>query len=169
MALVLSVSGLLIVADQLIKIWILGNLAGQPSILVIPHLLQLTYVENRGAAFGVLQGRTWLLSAMTAVVLIVILVLLLSGKIRNKLAVWSLGLIIAGGAGNLIDRIMRGFVVDYLDISPLFSFPVFNLADCCVVIGTFALMFYLLRAEDGKKKITEEPIPTEPAEPNEEA
>ena len=65
---------------------------------------------------------------------------------------WCVALIIAGGIGNLIDRILRGFVVDYLDISPLFNFPVFNLADCCVVIGTFLLMLYLFCLEGRQTK-----------------
>lgn len=152
LTIVLAVTALLVVADQLMKLWVLDNLAGNPSRLVIPHLLQLTYVENRGAAFGILQGRIGILSIVTLAVVIVLLILLIRGKFsKTKLVTWCIALIIAGGLGNLIDRVVRGFVVDYLDISPLFTFPVFNLADCCVVIGTLLLMFYLLFLE-GKHK-----------------
>lgn len=159
LTIVLTVIALLIAADQIIKIWVLHYLAGNPSQLVIPHLLQLTYVENRGAAFGILQGRAGILSISTLAIIIVLLVLLIRKKFhKNLLAMWCVALIIAGGAGNLIDRIFRGFVVDYLDISPLFHFPVFNLADCCVVIGTFLLMFYLffLEGRQPKKKQAED-------------
>lgn len=151
-AVILAVSGVLVLVDQLLKIWVLNSLAGGPSVLLIPHLLQLTYVENRGAAFGIMQGRIGILSIVTLAVIVGMLVLLIRGIFKNKMVMWSIGLIIAGGLGNLIDRMTRGFVVDYLDISPLFSFPVFNFADCCVVIGTVLLMFYLLVLEDRDKK-----------------
>lgn len=150
--LVLGVSALLVLADQLIKLWMLANLAGNPPILLIPHLLQLTYVENRGMAFGMLQGRVGLLSIVTTLVLVAGVVVVVKGMLKHPLALWSVGLIIAGGAGNLIDRVFRSFVVDYLDISPLFSFPVFNLADCCVVIGTILLLLYVLFFEEKSKK-----------------
>lgn len=153
LTIVLAATALLVVADQLMKLWVLDNLAGNPSRLVIPHLLQLTYVENRGAAFGILQGRIGVLSIVTLAVVIVLLILLIRGKFSKcRLVMWCVALIIAGGLGNLIDRLVRGFVVDYFDISPLFTFPVFNLADCCVVIGTFLLMIYLLFLEGKHKK-----------------
>ena len=153
LTIVLTVIALLIAADQIIKIWVLQTLAGNPSQPAIPHLLQLTYVENRGAAFGILQGRGGILSVLTLAIIIVLLVLLIRKKFhKSPLVMWCVALIIAGGIGNLIDRILRGFVVDYLDISPLFNFPVFNLADCCVVIGTFLLMFYLFFLEGRQTK-----------------
>lgn len=151
LTIVLAATALLVIADQLIKLWVLDTMAGNPSRLLIPHLLQITYVENRGAAFGILQGRVGALSIVTLVVVVTLLVLLIRGKFsKSKLVMWCIGLIAAGGLGNLIDRMTRGFVVDYLDISPLFTFPVFNLADCCVVVGTFLLMAYLLFV-DGKR------------------
>lgn len=148
---VLAVSAFLVAVDQLLKVWALQTLAGGPSILVIPGLLQFTYVENRGAAFGIFQGRVGLLSLFTLAVIVVALILLIRGRLRHPLLMWSVGLIIAGGVGNLIDRVFRSFVVDYIDISPLFSFPVFNFADCCVVIGTAMLAVYMLLI-DGRKK-----------------
>lgn len=152
-AIVLIVSALLVLADQLIKLWVLAALPGAPSVTLIPGLLQLTYVENRGAAFGIFQGRVGLLSIVTLAVIAVAVWLLVSGKIRHKLAMWSVGLIVAGGLGNLIDRIFRAFVVDYLDVSPLFHFPVFNFADCCVVVGTILLAVWLLFLEGRDKKV----------------
>jgi len=123
----------LVVIDQLLKVWAFNALPGQPSTLLIPHLLQLTYVEN-------------------LVILIGAVVFLVMGKLKHKLAIWSVSLIIAGGIGNLIDRIIRGFVVDYLDISPLFRFPVFNFADCCVVVGTTLLIIYLFFFDESAEK-----------------
>ena len=156
-AIVLIVSALLVLADQLIKLWVLAALPGAPSVTLIPGLLQLTYVENRGAAFGIFQGRVGLLSIVTLAVIAVAVWLLVSGKIRHKLAMWSVALIVAGGLGNLIDRIFRAFVVDYLDVSPLFHFPVFNFADCCVVVGTILLAVWLLFLEGRDKKVPPAP------------
>ena len=139
----LFVSLILIVVDQVIKIWAYQSL---------PHLLRLTYVENFGAAFGILQQKRWLLIGITVAVLAFLVWTLLAKKVTEKPMVWSFALIIAGGAGNLIDRMQRGFVVDYLDVSPLFSFPVFNFADCCVVIGTALMIFYILVLEPKQRE-----------------
>lgn len=141
---VLMMAGFLVAIDQFIKIWVLDNLINTSSIVLIPGFLQLTYVENRGAAFGIFQGKVGILSILTLTVIIIGIVMLLMGKFKSKLTLVSVGLIIAGGTGNLIDRLFRSFVVDYLDISLWFRFPVFNFADCCVVVGTILLMIYLL-------------------------
>ena len=148
----LVVSLILIVVDQVIKIWAYQSLSQIGSVLVIPHLLRLTYVENFGAAFGILQQKRWLLIGITVAVLAFLVWTLLAKKVTEKPMVWSFALIIAGGAGNLIDRMQRGFVVDYLDVSPLFSFPVFNFADCCVVIGTALMIFYILVLEPKQRE-----------------
>lgn len=148
----LSASVFLIVLDQLLKLWVLSSLtSGGSSIMLIPGLLQLTYVENRGAAFGIFQGRVEILSIATFAVVLFFIYLLIR-KVKNRLAMCSLTLIIAGGIGNLIDRVTRGFVVDFFDISPLFNFPVFNFADCCVVVGTVLLVIYIFFFDDSSKK-----------------
>ena len=168
-SLILLSAAALVIVDQLLKIWVLGTLVGAPSVTLIPGLLQLTYVENRGAAFGIFQGKTQLLSIVTGIVLAGIIVALVMGKFKHKLVLWSMGLIISGGVGNLIDRVFRTFVVDYLDISPLFNFPVFNFADCCVVIGTGLLLVYLLFFEE-KKTLGKDaqPVKAEETHPEEE-
>ena len=144
---------LLVGIDQAVKVWALDVLAPQHQIPVIENLFSLTYVENRGAAFGILQGRTDLLSILTGIVLLAVLVVLLSGRLQGRFLIVSVSLILAGGIGNLIDRIWRGFVVDYLDFSSLMGFPVFNFADCCVVVGTLLLLCYVFRQEQKQKKL----------------
>lgn len=151
--LALTVSAVLIVLDQLTKAWAMGNLAA--SIPVIPGLFYLTYVENRGAAFGIFQGKTTLLAIVSIVVLLVLLVAILSGRIKERFLIWAISLVLAGGFGNCIDRLARGFVVDYLDFSALFGFPVFNLADCCVVVGTFLILIYVIFLERKKPQSDE--------------
>jgi len=133
----------LIAIDQIIKFIVLKHLEPIGSITVIDKVLSLTYVENTGAAFGSFSGYTRVLSVFTALVLIVGLIYLLSGKIRSKVVYWGLTLIIAGGAANLIDRVGRHFVIDYID--PLFvKFAVFNFADILVTVGAFIVIIYLL-------------------------
>lgn len=162
----LSACAGLVIVDQLLKIWVLSSLAGLgSSVMLIPGLLQLTYVENRGAAFGIMQGRVGILSLLTLAVIIFCIVLLIR-KVHNRMAATSLALIVAGGLGNLIDRVFRGFVVDFLDVSPLFSFPVFNFADCCVVIGTILLLIYLFFFDETAKKKDKAEPPTEPEQQN---
>ena len=137
-------AGVLIGLDQLIKWWAASYLSTVPDIRLIDGVLHLLYRENYGAAFSILQNRTGLLVGVTTAVLIAVLVLLVSRRV-------SLCLIFAGGVGNLIDRVLRGFVVDYIYFVPI-NFPVFNLADCCVVSGTFLLVVYLLLIEPRQER-----------------
>jgi signal peptidase II len=144
--------GLLILADQIIKQWAQTVLKAVGSIPLIPGFLRLTYVENYGAAFGILQGQRWILVGFTALVLAAATFLLLTGMIRKTIDRFSISLILAGGLGNLIDRIRQGFVIDYLDINELFSYPMFNLADCCVVVGAVLMVFFSLKEDAEEKK-----------------
>ncbi len=142
-ALTIMTIAFLIAIDQIIKFIVLKHLEPIGSITVIDKVLSLTYVENTGAAFGSFSGYTRVLSVFTALVLVVGLIYLLSGKIQSKVVYWGLTLIIAGGAANLIDRVGRHFVIDYID--PLFvKFAVFNFADILVTVGAFVVIIYLL-------------------------
>ena len=129
----------LVVIDQWTKVLVLRDLAGGKVVTPLPGILQFRYVENTGAAFSVLSGRTLFLSVITALVLCIAIVLLALGKIPgtlNQIAVW---LMVTGGAGNLIDRVFRHYVVDFIEV--LFTeFAVFNFADCCVTIGAVILI-----------------------------
>lgn len=127
--------------DQLTKYWASSSLAGK-SVPVIQDVFHLTYLENTGAAFGMGQNNNWFFILMSFVILAVIIVLLLKYKPKEPIARISAGLIISGAVGNLIDRLVRGFVVDFLDFR-LISFPVFNFADCCIVIGAVLFMVYI--------------------------
>lgn len=146
----------LIAVDQLIKFAVLEHLAPIGSYCLIDRVLSLTYIENTGAAFGSLSSHTALLSAFTAVVLVVGLIYLLTGKSISKLAYVCITAIIAGGAANLIDRVFKGYVIDYIE--PLFvKFAVFNFADILVTCGAIILIIRLIydivkQAEEDKAK-----------------
>lgn len=138
---------LMVVADQLVKYWALTELSAVGTIPILEGVFHLTYVENRGAAFGILQDQRWLFLLMTPIVLAVLFYLLRKGYIRTCLGRWSLYLIGAGAVGNLIDRAWRGFVVDLFDFR-LIHFPVFNIADIYVVIGVLLFFYYYLIQHD---------------------
>lgn len=143
----------ILIADQFTKNLAVTALANG-SINVITGFLKLTYVENTGAAFGIFRNRKFLLVFVTAALLIYCLYLMISKRSEGPMFLFAMAFVIAGGAGNLIDRIFRGYVVDFFDVTDLFNFAVFNLADCFVVGGVILLSVYILFFEgrSGKSK-----------------
>ncbi len=144
----LGIAALLVALDQLVKFWAERVLSEMGSIALIPGVFHLTYVQNFGAAFNTMNNQRLILIAVTSAVLLVILVLLLLNKLRSPWLVVSWSLILAGGAGNLIDRIFRdgGYVVDLFDFC-LIHFPVFNVADICVTVGMALFLIYFIFIE----------------------
>ena len=132
----------LIAADQLTKLIATHSWQKAP-LVVINGVLELTYTQNTGAAWGMFAGGRWILVAVTAVIVLAAIVLLMSGRLRHPLSWISAALLVAGGVGNLIDRVAAGYVVDFIYVR-LIRFPVFNFADCCVCIGAGLLLVYLL-------------------------
>ena len=149
----------MIAGDQALKGWTVSHLELGESTPFIPAIMQLTRVHNYGAAWSSLSGKTVLLIAVTAVMMIAVAVLLLRRVVRHPLGVSSCLLILGGGIGNIIDRIRLGYVVDMFDLL-LFSYPVFNLADCFVVVGAIlGAVYYLWIYEkfDARKKSNDSP------------
>ncbi|MBQ9861771.1 MAG: signal peptidase II [Clostridia bacterium] len=148
---VLAITAALVSLDQLTKWLAVLSLKNAETITLIPKVLGLTYVENAGAAFGILQGQRWFFLILTGVVMAAILWLLLFGKFRKYLLFnISATLIVAGGIGNFIDRLIHGYVVDFIEVL-FFEFPVFNVADCFVVVGSVLLLVFFLFIYDDKK------------------
>ncbi|MCI5628831.1 MAG: signal peptidase II [Clostridium sp.] len=137
---------ILIGLDQIIKYWALNYLKEVNSIPVINNIFSLTYVENRGAAFGMLQNNQSIFILVAAVASCFGLYYLHSKKVNNLGKIGIL-LVISGAIGNLIDRVRLGFVVDYLDFHIIWSY-VFNLADCFVVVGTILLCLYIITSKE---------------------
>lgn len=141
--LTLLVMAVFVVADQIIKLFALKYLEPIGSKSAIPGVFQFSYVENTGAAFGSFSKFTVVLSIFTAIVLVAMIIYLFSKKLKFGVMYCSLVLIISGGIGNLIDRVFRGYVIDYIE--PLFvNFAVFNFADMLVTIGAAILIIYLI-------------------------
>lgn len=139
---------ILIGIDQLSKVWALNNLEKVGSIPIIQDIFHLTYVENRGAAFGMLQNNQWIFIVVALAASIIGLYYIHTKKIHILGKVGIL-LIISGALGNLIDRVRLGFVVDYFDFRIIWQY-VFNVADVFVVVGTILLCIYILFFEDKK-------------------
>ena len=135
---------ILIGADQALKYWTVTHLALGESTELLPGVLQLTRLHNYGAAWSSLSGKTVVLLIITMALLIAVAWLLVKKIVRHRLGVAAGLFILGGGLGNMIDRVWHGYVVDMLDISPLFEYPVFNLADCFVVVGAVLGAVYYL-------------------------
>ncbi len=134
----------ILIIDQIIKTLIVSNLYNS-SIVIIPNVLNLTYIENTGAAFGIGSSSTTMFIIVSLIIMGLIIYFIYSKREEmDKLILFSLYLILAGGIGNLIDRVVRGFVVDYIDFNLLISFPVFNLADICITIGCIIIVIQLI-------------------------
>lgn len=150
----LSVVGaaLLVVADQLIKQWANAVLQPVGAITLLPGIVELRYYLNDGMAFSMLAGKQTLLIAMTSIMLVCVLALLLLRKMNPWERV-SWMLILGGGVGNLIDRVLNGEVVDYINVL-FMNFAVFNFADICITTGVIMLMLWVVY--DSIKKDKEE-------------
>lgn len=133
----------LIAADQGLKWWTVSHLALGESTPFLPHILQLTRLHNYGAAWSSFSGKNALLLPITIVLMGTVAVLLVRKTVRHPLGVAAGLLILGGGIGNMIDRIRWGYVVDMFDLL-LFEYPVFNLADCFVVVGAILGAVYYL-------------------------
>ncbi len=115
---------------------------------LIPGVFQLTYRENTGVAFSLFSGRVLLLSVITLIILFILLVFLLRGHVAHPVARCAVVFVLAGGAGNLVDRLFRGAVVDLFDFCWI-NFPVFNVADIFVTCGCvlFLVVFLCTKGE----------------------
>ncbi len=134
----------IVAADQLSKLWVVGNIPLYASIDAVPSLFHLTYVQNTGAAFSSFQGMQWLFAIIFGLFTVAI-IWEFSGK-RLPFTTfdrWCIALVYAGGLGNMIDRVRLGYVVDMIAVD-FIDFPVFNVADCFITCGCILLMIHLV-------------------------
>ena len=137
------IAAALVAVDQLVKYLVMTNIPLGEHVPFIPYLLDLTYVTNTGAAFSIFSEHTWAL-ALTSLIMSALLALALwKGLFKHPFGKLALTLLLAGAVGNLIDRVLRGFVVDMFNVL-FMHFAVFNVADICVVAGGIAAGVYYL-------------------------
>ena len=152
--------------DQLLKWWVTSHLEVGQSAPLLPGVVQLTRLHNTGAAWRSFSGKTGLLAAVTIVLMAAVVYLVVKKIVRHPLGLTAAMLVLGGGAGNMIDRLCRGYVVDMFDLQ-LFSYPVFNLADCCVVAGAIlGGVYYLFLYEKYDKKKKESDHAHDPSDPS---
>lgn len=147
---------LLIAADQFLKIFMVNTVFAEATVRDLIKfgdldVIGLRYVENRGAAFSSFEGARWFLIILTVLLIVLLTVWVIRDKKKNPFMVYSAAAVIAGGIGNLIDRIRLGYVVDYIEVR-LFDFAIFNFADICVVLGAICLVIYVCFVESKSEK-----------------
>ena len=138
--------------DLLIKIIVINFMELYDTIKIIPGFFNITYVRNTGAAFSILEDSRIFFIVITFIALIVIYLFLLKDKVLNKYQTFLYSMLIGGIVGNLVDRIIYGYVIDYLSFNIFgYSFPVFNIADCFIVISVILLVLNEMRLNVCKK------------------
>lgn len=147
-----AVMAALVVADIATKQLVIDYFAEHGPRDFLFGLFRLRYVENTGAAFSSFSNSTAALSAVTVIVIVACLIYLFTHVGKNRFVDITFLLIIPGGAGNVIDRIAKGYVVDFIE--PVFvNFAVFNFADCCITVGAFMLLGYEIYSCFGSRKV----------------
>lgn len=142
-------AAIIIIFDQIIKYLISTKLPLDESISIIQNFFAITYVQNLGAAWSILSGNRYLLIIIAIFCLGAIYFCLIKRKNLTRLEAISYSALIGGIIGNLIDRILYGYVIDYLNFYILdYNFPVFNLADICIVVSIFLIMIMTIKGSD---------------------
>ena len=141
-----------LIIDLLIKIIVINFMELYDTIKIIPGFFNITYVRNTGAAFSILEDSRIFFIVITFIALIVIYLFLLKDKVLNKYQTFLYSMLIGGIVGNLVDRIIYGYVIDYLSFNIFgYSFPVFNIADSFIVISVILLVLNEMRLNVCKK------------------
>ena len=135
------IAALVIIVDRLAKYLVFSNLSQDQSIEVIPKLFNLSLVLNTGAAFGIFRNFTTFFTISSFFVIVLIGVYAWYCKLKDLFLLAALGLILGGAISNLIDRLIFGYVIDFLDFR---IWPVFNIADSCITVGSVILVWRLI-------------------------
>ena len=141
-----------IILDQITKWLSVKFLSVVDTVPIIKNVIHLTYVENRGAAFGMFKDQRWIFMTTSTVMIVGLIAFLYLGFAENKLYEISIAMIISGGIGNMIDRLSLKYVVDFIEVKLIYFPYIFNVADCCVVIGCSLIALQLIIEIINEKK-----------------
>ena len=141
----------LVILDQVVKVLVRTYIPLGTSVGFLSGIMDLTYVQNTGAAFSLFREHTWLLALISAVASVVLVVLLIRRVFSSTAANVLLSVVLSGAVGNLIDRLFLGYVTDMFKTT-FMNFAVFNVADICLVCGIIALCVYVVFFESREKK-----------------
>ncbi len=140
---------LIVAFDQLSKWIVVTNMELHQSIPLIDGWLHITSARNRGAAFSILEDQIWFFILITLIAVTLLSYLIYRYGREDRLLGYTLALILGGALGNLIDRVLAGEVVDFIDFA-IINFPIFNIADIGITIGTGLLIIYVLFNKNNK-------------------
>ena len=135
--------------DRLTKLWALNSLKDTDGIILIKDLFKLEYLENRGAAFGIMQNKVIFLALVTFLIITGMTYYIIKYKPKSKFLRISIAMIISGALGNLYDRLFYKYVLDFILVhyKDVYYFPTFNIADSLVVVGTLILAISIVKDE----------------------
>lgn len=146
----LIASLIIILADQVVKYLVVSGMSVGDTAFSILNLFDITYVQNKGAAFSILSEKVSLLSVISVVFCAGVIVYWIKKKPEHPLLKTSIMLMFSGALANAADRIFRGFVVDYIKTA-FINFPVFNIADICITVGAALLVVYVIWFDEEDK------------------
>lgn len=149
------VAVIILILDQAVKYWTTVNIALNDTASFIPGFIELTNIHNPGAAYGLLKGFTWLFIPLTIIFVVAVIVMLSKNIIKGQFGRWTIVLVMAGGIGNCIDRIINGYVVDMFHfVFPVFGrdYPVFNVADMFISVCGVLFCIWLIFHKEPKKE-----------------
>ncbi len=136
----------LLAADQVVKHIVRTSMVQGQSFPIIENIFHITYIENPGAAFGILANQRMLFLVLTALIVGVMIYLYFSLNNKKSITAISLGVVVSGAIGNFIDRFMQGTVTDFLDFR---IWPIFNIADICICVGLALICYFvIIKGED---------------------
>ncbi len=141
--------------DQVTKLLVTSFIDISSSVIIIKDFFSLVNVSNTGAAFSILEGRTWFLTLLTIVIFIMLIKMSKSYE-KNRITTWAFGFLIGGVFGNFLDRLFLGYVRDFFKFKIVgYNFPIFNIADMCIVIGIIILIIYTFKGEKNEVRSTD--------------
>jgi signal peptidase II len=140
-----------VLADQFAKLLVVSRIDADRAICVIPKVIDFVYVKNTGAAFSIMADMTWLLAIVSVVFCAAVAVYFVRKQPKSRLQCTALTLMFSGAMGNALDRIFRGYVVDFIRTA-FIDFPVFNIADMAITVGAAVLIIYIILSEKKEKR-----------------
>lgn len=143
---IIPISIICLLLDRITKLFITNNLVLNDSYTIINNFFNITLVHNDGAAWSILSGNRILLIFISLIALFIIYFLFIKNKELKKIETLIYGMLIGGITGNLFDRVLYGYVIDFLDFKIFnYNYPVFNIADCCIVIAAILLIIDVVK------------------------
>ena len=147
---IIKLSSFFLILDIVVKLIVKNNMYLNESIKIIDNFFYITYVKNTGAAWSILSGKQLLLILFTVIVIVWLVIYLYKKKTYTRIEKIGYSLLLGGAVGNLIDRVVYGYVIDYLNFYIFnYNYPIFNIADSCIVIGIMLLFISSWREEYG--------------------